>query len=78
MTESYLYVGLDTHKRSTHSAALIDGGEDVYEERKLSWKPERVVSHLLKLQEKHGRPLHVCYEAGVCGFVLQRLLEEGR
>jgi transposase len=80
---SYLYVGLDTHKRSTRSAVLIEApssthadlGPGSYDERTLPWQPDRVATHLLKLQEKYGRPVHACYEAGNIGYGLCRAIQ---
>jgi transposase len=74
MEQSIIYVGLDVHK-DTIAVALAEAGlrEEVREHGKISNTP----STLEALTEKLGgkkRTLRFCYEAGPCGYGIQRQL----
>ena len=77
MSEPITYVGIDAHKVELHVALLApDASAPVI------WKVQneaRAVERLRrKLEKAAAGPVACCYEAGPCGYVLQRQLERGR
>jgi len=70
---SIKYVGLDVHKE-TIAVAVADSG--TAEPRVLGIIPNDTDA-LRSLVKKLGHPsqLRICYEAGCCGFVIQRFLK---
>jgi transposase len=74
MTDVTLFVGLDVHKK-TIAVALVDGtaGADVRFYGTIANTPDSLRT-LCKRLSKNGQELHVCYEAGPCGYVVQRQL----
>lgn len=74
MEETITYVGLDVHKE-TISVALADGGKrgDVRTFGEIVNTPTALVRMLAKLSQP-GRTLRFCYEAGPCGYGIQRQL----
>ena len=65
-------VGLDTHKAKI-TVALAEPGRsgEVRLHGEIANRPEAVRRLIERLADKHGR-LRVCYEAGPCGYGLQR------
>ena len=74
MTDLTLFVGLDVHKK-TISVALVDAmaGAEVRFYGTIANEPDTLRS-LCRRLSKDGRPLHFCYEAGPCGYGVQRHL----
>jgi transposase len=74
MQESITWVGLDAHKKEHHVAMRPCGQEEV-----LEWtiKNEgRAIRRMVRKIVKHSEgDARVCYEAGPCGFALQRQIE---
>ena len=74
MKDSITYVALDTHKKE-HTVALLLAGQDqpeVWAVRNTQRDVRRMVRRILR---RAAGPVKFCYEAGVCGFALQRQIE---
>lgn len=76
MNETITYVGLDVHK-DTIAVALADGGGrgDVRSFGQIVNTPAALSRLLTKLVQP-GRALKFCYEAGPCGYGIQRQLSD--
>ena len=77
MSEPITYVGIDAHKVELHVALLAsDKTEPV------TWTVPHEVRAVDRLRRKLERavagPVACCYEAGPCGYALQRQLDRGR
>lgn len=74
MAENTLFVGLDVHKK-TISVAMVDGSarSTVRFYGTIENTPDAIRT-LCKKLSKDDRPLHACYEAGPCGYYVQRHL----
>ena len=74
MVENTLFLGLDVHKK-TISVATVDSsaGAEVRFYGTIANTPD-AIRHLCKKLSKDGRHLHACYEAGPCGYNVQRHL----
>jgi transposase len=77
MEEVITYVGIDAHKRELYMAMLIGTAATP-----VAWTAENEPKAIERLHRKLEReapgPVRVCYEAGPCGYVLQRQLTKGR
>jgi transposase len=75
MGESITFVGLDAHKKAIQVAMFPPGRETPVEWQVLN--EESAVRRMAKkiLKEAPGR-VRACYEAGPCGYALQRTLRE--
>lgn len=76
MGEVIIYVGLDVHK-DTIAVALAEGGKrgEVREHGKIANTPAALKTLVTKLAHG-GRVLRICYEAGPCGYGIQRQLSQ--
>jgi transposase len=77
MEEVITYVGIDAHKRELHVAMLIGAAATP-----VTWTVENEPKAIERLHRKLERDapglVRVCYEAGPCGYALQRQLTKGR
>ena len=77
MSEPITYVGIDAHKVELHVALFLPDAS-----APVTWKVQneaRAVERLRrKLEKAAAGPVACCYEAGPCGYALQRQLERGR
>ena len=77
MEEVITSVGIDAHKRELHVAMLIGSAATP-----VTWTVENEPKAIARLHRKLERealgPVRVCYEAGPCGYALQRQLTKGR
>src|ERR1700728_4128559 len=76
MEQRIIYVGLDVHK-DTIAVALAEAGKrgEVREDGKIEKTPGALRTLAAKLAS-HGWRLQFCYEAGACGYGIQRQLSE--
>ena len=74
MDERIIYIGLDVHKK-TIAVALADesGRGEVYTHGQISNTPAALTRLSSKLS-RNGSVLRFCYEAGPCGYGIQRQL----
>lgn len=75
MEGSIIWVGIDAHKK-TLAVAVLWPGLQTAEERTVE-NTETAIRRLARRLKKSakGREVRACYEAGTCGFTLQRRLE---
>jgi len=76
MTDAITWVGLDAHKQFINVAMRMAGSTEF-----LEWKvanEPRAVKRLAKklVREAKGSEVRCCYEAGPCGYALQRQMME--
>jgi transposase len=78
LDKSITYVGLDVHK-DTIAVALAEGDRrgEVREHGKIANTPAALKALAAKLS-RGGSELRFCYEAGPCGYGIQRQLTEAR
>jgi transposase len=71
MKEVTTYVGIDAHKKDLF-VAMLRGSESKPVTWQLSNEPNAVRRFVRKLEREAPGPVHVFYEAGACGYALQR------
>jgi len=77
MTKAVKYVGLDVHKNTIAVAVAEDGKRgEVREHGEIANTPAALAKLLDKLGGS-GVERHVCYEAGPCGYGIQRQVAAG-
>ncbi len=74
MTMSTTYVGMDAHA-ATIRVAMLQPGAGQPEEWQLANEPRALRRLARRLKRTAPGPVVACYEAGPCGFALQRRLE---
>jgi transposase len=75
MEEAIMWVGIDAHKKTLAVAAFYPGKHEP-DELTID-NDERAIRKLVRRLEQRaeGREIRICYEAGTCGYALQRRLE---
>lgn len=75
MEGSITWVGIDAHKK-TLAVAILSPGRREPEELTIE-NDERAIRKLVRRLERDsgGREVRACYEAGTCGYTLQRRIE---
>ena len=77
MNEPITCVGIDAHKRELHVAMLVDNASTP-----VTWtvrnEPRAIDRLRRKLERAAPGRIECCYEAGPCGYALQRRLQRGR
>lgn len=73
MEGSITWVGIDAHKKELAVAVLNPEGKP---EQFTVPNDENSIRKLARRLKKSGREVRACYEAGTCGYTLQRRLEE--
>jgi len=77
MKDVTTYVGIDAHKKDLFIAMLIGPGKTP-----VTWtvpnEPQAVRRLVRKLERDASGPVQVCYEAGPCGYALQRQMTTAR
>jgi transposase len=64
-------VGMDVHKARIQVAVLYAGRKELVR-MEIANEPATVRRTIKKIQREAGGPVRFCYEAGPCGYVLQR------
>ena len=77
MKNTEIYIGLDVHKE-TITAAVAEGGRtgEVRQAGTITNDLHALEKLLRRIRGDQERTLHVCYEAGPCGFVIARRLKQ--
>jgi len=71
------YVGVDAHKRDLFIAMLV-GDRTAPVTWQVANEPQAVRRLVRKLEREAPGPVRVCYEAGPCGYALQRQMTTPR
>jgi transposase len=75
MGEPSTFVGMDVHKKDIAVAMLVEGQPGPLEWR-VANEPTAVRRLAKKLEHEGGGQIHCVYEAGPCGYALQRQLQQ--
>ena len=74
MNTSITYVAMDTHKKQ-HRVALVYPNDERVIEFSVKNTPAEIRKMVRKIQRHAPGGVAFCYEAGVCGFTLQRRIQ---
>ena len=77
MNEPITYVGIDAHKKDL-AIAMLSGDEVAPTTWTVPNEPAAVRRLVRKLERATPGPIRACYEAGPCGYALQRRLTTTR
>ncbi|WP_439524909.1 IS110 family transposase, partial [Marivita sp.] len=73
MDKGITYIGLDVHKDTIAVALATDGRGEVCAQGQISNTPA-ALTRLSSRLSRNGSVLRFCYEAGPCGYGIQRQL----
>ena len=74
MKTSITHVALDTHKKQ-HQVAWVHPDTGEIQQFTVANTARELTRMVRRIRKQSPGEIHVCYEAGLCGFVLQRRLE---
>lgn len=74
MNTSITHVAMDTHKKQ-HRVALVYRDTGQMQEFTVNNSAKDITKMVKKIKRDAPGPIHLCYEAGVCGFALKRQLD---
>ena len=74
MENSMTYVAMDTHKKQ-HRVALVYPNNALSTEFSVKNTPAEIRKMVRRIKKNAPGEVKFCYEAGVCGFTLQRRIE---
>jgi transposase len=77
MADAITYVGIDAHKKDLQVAMLV-GHARTPETWTVANERGAITRLMRKLEREASGPVQCCYEAGPCGYALQRQLQRGR
>ena len=75
MKQSTTYVAMDVHKKQ-HSVAMLLPNAETPEEWTVVNTAAKIRTMVRRICRKAPGPVVICYEAGVCGFALQRQIQD--
>ena len=75
MKTNITHVALDTHKKQ-HQVAWVHPDTGEIQEFTVANTPREIERMVKRIRKQAPGEIHVCYEAGICGFVLKRRLEK--
>lgn len=73
--EGITYVGMDVHRSGINVAVVLAGANRVSEDWQLANEPSAIGRMVRKVSRLGGDEAIYCYEAGPCGYALQRQLK---
>jgi len=71
---SITYAAMDTHKKD-HKVALMNPQTGELQQFTVRNTAKDITQMVRKIKKQAPGDIHICYEAGVCGFVLKRRLD---
>lgn len=75
MSESITYVAMDTHKKQ-HTVAVVYSGNGELQNFSVKNVVKDIAKMVRQIKKRSAGNVEFCYEAGVCGFSLQRQIEK--
>lgn len=75
MKTSITHVAMDTHKKQ-HQVAWVHPDTGEIQEFTVANTPREIERMIKKIRKQAPGEIHVCYEAGICGFALKRRMEK--